>query len=219
MPRGGESRLTSFAFSSPQQPALASAGDGCRRLAGFNQRHVDQMFAEEPDLKLVGAKDLTDDQVIRPIVANFGSAAPKRSSQADDDSVGIEQSRQLNRDLFPSPWRPFDPGGLRHIRRHRQAYSPEQLNTFGDRVNQLDLLAIVFVVQQMELIESRTGNLPVRLFVQVANSHRVGEQLVQLLGHLEPHRLFEVERQCVSDCAVRLDFTGTLMQVGLCADF
>ena len=57
----------------------------------------------------------------------------------------------------------------------RQGHTPKELNPFGDRVDQFDLLVVVFVEEQMELIKSSTGNLPVGFFVHIAKCHRVGK--------------------------------------------
>jgi prepilin-type N-terminal cleavage/methylation domain-containing protein len=74
--------------------------------------------------------------------------------------VGIEQSGQLDRNFFPATRRPFDLGGLSYVGRHGQADTAQQLNSFGDRVNHVHLLAVMLVVKQMQLIESRTSQLP-----------------------------------------------------------
>jgi prepilin-type N-terminal cleavage/methylation domain-containing protein len=79
---------------------------------------------------------------------------------ADDNLVGIEQSGQLDRNFFPATRRPFDLGGLSYVGRHGQADTAQQLNSFGDRVNHVHLLAVMLVVKQMQLIESRTSQLP-----------------------------------------------------------
>jgi hypothetical protein len=73
----------------------------------------------------------------------------------------------------------------------------------------------MFVVQQMELIKSRSGNLPMRFFIKVAERTGIGKNLVELLCHLQPDRLFKLQRQRVAYRSVRLDFTGPLMKPGL----
>src|SRR5207245_3629445 len=48
-------------------------------------------------------------------------------------------------------------------------------------VDQVILLVVVFVEQEMQLIERRAGNLPVMLLVQITERHRVGQKLIQVL--------------------------------------
>lgn len=42
-------------------------------------------------------------------------------------------------------------------------------------------------VKKMGLVERRSPNLPVRLLVQIAESHGIGKELIQLFGHLQPY--------------------------------
>ena len=51
-------------------------------------------------------------------------------------------------------------------------------------IDQLVLLVVMLVEQQMQLVERRSGDLPVVLLVQVAQRHRVGKELVQVLDAL-----------------------------------
>jgi hypothetical protein len=60
-----------------------------------------------------------------------------------------------------------------------------------------------------------TSNLPVALLVQIAKCHRIREQLVQLFGHLQAYRLFQVEWQSMAHGSVGLNFSRTLMKTGL----
>ena len=48
-------------------------------------------------------------------------------------------------------------------------------------------------------------NLPMGFLVEVTQSDRIGEQLVQLLSHLQAHWLFEFQWQAVVDGSVRLN--------------
>ena len=76
----------------------------------------------------------------------------------------------------------------------------------------------MLVVEQMELIKGRAGNLPMGLFVQIAQRHRIGKQLVQLRGHLQAHRFLKLKRQQVTHSSVGLNFARTLMKTRLCGD-
>src|SRR5713101_5934821 len=57
--------------------------------------------------------------------------------------------------------------------------SAERLDPFGDLVDQLDLLAGVFVQQEMELVESRSAHEPMMFLVERVQDLRVREDLVQ----------------------------------------
>ena len=83
-------------------------------------------------------------------------------------------SSRLYRNPFPAEGRPFDLRRLGHVRRHSFADTAEQLDTLGNRVYQFDLLVEVLIEEQMQLIERRSGDLPVRLLIQVAESHGIG---------------------------------------------
>src|SRR5262249_19193102 len=77
---------------------------------------------------------------------------------------------------------------------------------------------IMLVIEQMQLIKRWSGYLPMRLLVQIAYRHRVGEELVQLCRHFQPYRLLKFERQHVGYSSIRLDFTGMLVKTGLGAE-
>src|SRR2546425_9354729 len=94
--------------------------------------------------------------------------------------------------LFRSSfWSARDEGRLGHIGRHRNTDAAEQLDAFGDRIDQRGLLRMMLVEQQMELVESGPGYLPVMLLVQVAQRHGVREQLVEVFDALFAGRLGE----------------------------
>src|SRR3954471_4553384 len=76
----------------------------------------------------------------------------------------------------------------------------------------------MLIVKKMDLVERGSRNLPVRLLVQIAESHGIGKQLVQLFGHLQPYGFLEFKRQRMRDCAIRLNLAGTLMEARLWAD-
>src|SRR5262249_7836639 len=115
--------------------------------------------------KFIGTQHLADDQIIGAIVAEGGSATREDATLPDDYLMGVQQSRQLNRDLFSAARRTLDLGGFSHIRSHGNADAAQKLNPLGDGVNQLNLFVEVLVVEQMQLIEGWTGNLPMRLLV------------------------------------------------------
>ena len=45
------------------------------RLFRVHQGNIDQVLAQEPHLQFIGAQNVADDQVIRAVIAYFGSAA------------------------------------------------------------------------------------------------------------------------------------------------
>ena len=65
------------------------------------------MLAEEPNLQLVGAQDVADCQIVGPVVAQFISPLGKFTARPNDDFVGVQQARELYRDLFTSARRTF----------------------------------------------------------------------------------------------------------------
>lgn len=72
--------------------------------------------------------------------------------------------------------------------RHGDAHSAKQLNSLGDRVNELRLLLVMFVEEQVQLVERGTRNLPVMLLVQISERRRVGQQLIQIVDGLTYYR-------------------------------
>ena len=93
----------------------------------------------------------------------------------------VQQARHLNGDFLAALRRPRNHRRLGDVVRHREAHPAQQLNPLGDLVDQVVLLLVVLVEQQMQQIESRPGDLPVVLLVQIAQGDRIGEQLVEIL--------------------------------------
>jgi hypothetical protein len=58
----------------------------------------------------------------------------------------------------------------------------ESLYPLGNRVDQLDLLACVFIEQQVELVERCASHQPMVLFVEGVEDLRVCQELVQPLA-------------------------------------
>ena len=129
--------------------------------------------------------------------------------------MGIEQTRKLYRHFFPAARWTLNLRGFRHIRRHGKAHSAEQLNPFRDGVHKLHLLVKMFVKQKMKLVEGRSSHLPMRFLVQIAEGHRVREQLIQLRRHFQSNRLFQFQWQQMVHGAVSLNFTCSLVQAWL----
>ncbi len=133
------------------------------------------MFAYEPDLQLIGPQYITDDYIVGAIIPQGGSQFRQFPAVANDDLVRVQQPGKLHRNLLPALGRPLDSGSFRHIVGHCYAETAEQLNPLSDGVDKLRLLTEMLVEKQMKLIESRTGDLPMRFLVQIAQGHGVGE--------------------------------------------
>ena len=70
-------------------PRNACLGRSCWRLFGLDQRHIDQVLAQEPDLKLVSAQHFADNEIVRTIIAQLGSPAGQLTNFANDNLVSI----------------------------------------------------------------------------------------------------------------------------------
>ena len=136
------------------------------------------MLAEKPDLQFVGCASLTARSLV-PSSPSLSARSAKFTAVTNDDLVRIQQPRDLHRNLFPAPGRPFDSSRLGDIVCHGDAQSAEQLNALGDGVDKFRLLTEMFIEKQMELVEGRSGNLPMRFLIQVAQGHSVGKQLIE----------------------------------------
>jgi hypothetical protein len=77
----------------------------------------------------------------------------------------------------------------------------------------------MLIKEKMQLVESRSGNLPVRFLVQIAQRHRVGKKLIELCGHFQPYRLLQFKRQKMVDGSVRLNLRSPLVKPRLSTDF
>jgi hypothetical protein len=77
---------------------------------------------------------------------------------------------------------------------------------------------MVLVIEQMELIEGRSGYLPMRFLVEIAQGHSVCQKRVELLGHLQTNGFFQFKRQLMAYGSITLEFSRMLMKAGLCID-
>src|SRR5580658_5137622 len=126
----------------------------------FHQRSINQVLAQEPHLEFAGAKHIADHQIISAIVAQFIGALREFAAVGNDDLVRVQQAGQLYGNFFTALWRTRNTSQLSHIGRHRNTDSAQQLDSFRDLVDDLILLCVVFVEQKMELVKSRSRNLP-----------------------------------------------------------
>ena len=102
----------------------------------------------------------------------------------------------------------------RSIGCHGQRDSAEQLDSLGDRIDQLGLLSEVLVEEQVQLVESRAGDLPVVLLVEVAQRHGVSDQLIKILDAFLAHVLRQGDWHA-DGVPVRLEFWRMLIDKGL----
>src|SRR5919108_3945731 len=86
---------------------------------------------------------------------------------------------------------------------HRNGNSSEYLNSFSKEVHKVALFFIVFVVQEMQLVESWPGHLPMVLLVHVAKCHGIGEELIKVFR--AGFSFGEPDRK-LSDCSIWLRF-------------
>src|SRR5262249_23617633 len=78
-----------------------------------------------------------------------------------------------------------------------------------DRVHEFVLLPVVLVEEQVQLVERVPGHLPVVLLVEVAQDHRVRQNLVEG-GHAGGANLLVQGQRHPRQGAVRLDFLAAL---------
>ena len=151
------------------------------RSVSSNNRNVGEVFSQKPDVELVRAQDTAHEEIIRAVVPVVGGGLGRLPDFPDHDLVGLEQPRELNGRLLPATGRPGNAGGLGDIGGHRDAEASERLDSRGDVVDELHLLLAVFVEEPVKLMEGPARELPVVLLVEVAERHRIGENLIQVL--------------------------------------
>ena len=126
------------------------------------------VFGYKPDLKLIHPENFADQQVVGSIVATRRRGPGRLAGRIDDDFVGLQQSEDLNGSVFTAPGRAGDARGLGHIVGHGDGHSAEGLNALGQRIHHLHLLAVMFVEEEVQLIEGGSRHLPVMFLVHIA---------------------------------------------------
>src|SRR5204862_2479267 len=107
------------------------------------QWHVHQVFTEKPDLQFIGAKDIADHHVIGTLITDPGCPLGQGTAVADDDLMCVQQTGDLDGNLFASFERALDASSLSDIVRHRQAHAAQKLNAFGYGVHDFDLFVVM----------------------------------------------------------------------------
>src|SRR3954452_21100312 len=160
-----------------------------------DQRDVDEVLGEEPDLQLVPAQDVAHQQVVRAPVLRFVGRVDRVARLADDRLVPAEQARDHRRDLLGPVRRALDLRQLGGVARVANRDPAERLDTLGEQVDQLELLLGVLVEQQMQLVEGGAGDEPGVLLVERVQDRRVGEDLVEGLAALPAPLAAQADRQ------------------------
>lgn len=85
-----------------------------------------------------------------------------------NDFMRMEKSGQLDWGILSATGQPGKVRPLRNIRSHRNGDPADCLNSFSKEVHEFALLFIVLVVQEMQLVEGRSGYLPMVFLIHVA---------------------------------------------------
>jgi hypothetical protein len=171
------------------------------------------MVADEPGLKLVGAEDVADHQIIGPVVSDLVGGFGNVVALLHDELVGFEEAGDLDGNLFAAARRSWDPGDFGYIAAHGDGDAAEELDALGDGVDDFELFVEVLIEEQVELVEGRAGDLPVVLLVHVAEGDGIGKELVELLAHLRADVGVQAVREILYDIAVLLNLLPVLLPV------
>jgi hypothetical protein len=103
-----------------------------RRLFVFvGQASARELFGHEPDLKLVPAQDVADQQIIGPIIAVRRCGMGRPAALIDDEFVSLQQAEQLNGGVLAPAGRASYARCLGNVVRHGDSDSAKGLNAFG----------------------------------------------------------------------------------------
>src|SRR5262249_32517991 len=138
--------------------------------------------------------DLADQEVVRAVVAHLGCLARQGAGRDQHLLVRLEEPRDLHGNLLAAARRPLDLRQRRHVVRGRDADAAERLDALGDLVDLLGQLPGVPVEEQVQRVDGRARDLPVVLLVEVAQHHRVREEIVQSIHGRGPRLVAEPER-------------------------
>src|SRR6266851_1119292 len=169
------------------------------------------MFGDEPDLQLVGADDVADQKIVGAVVAGFVGLFGHSAGFLEDHFVSLEEARNLNRHFFAAARWTGNDGGFGDVGGHGQADGAEALNAFGDAVYQFILFFVVFIEEQMYLVEGVAGYLPMMFFVEITKGNGVGENLVEIFGAFGANGFVQTNGK-LGQFAVGLNFVGMLMK-------
>src|SRR5580704_8405356 len=95
------------------------------RLFFKNQRHLNQMLADEPGLQLIGAQNIADNKIVGSLISRFVRKIRDLQTALNDHLVSLEHSGDLDRYLFPATRRPLEAGDLGYISAHGDSDAAE----------------------------------------------------------------------------------------------
>jgi hypothetical protein len=210
---GGVTRLPQVErdFTVIVRPSLTWTPVGLDRP---HEWHLDHVLGDEPDLQFVAADHVAHDQVVRPIVAAFGRTPRHRARFLQYDLVRVQQARDLHRHLLSTLGRTRNQRRLGDVVSHGHADATRQLDALGDLVDEVVLLAVVFVEQQVQLIEGWPRDLPVVFLVQIAQGHGIRQELVESFNALLAGALRQRNRK-LHEMAERVNLVRVLRCDGL----
>ena len=104
---------------------------------------MSHLLRDEPDLELVRAEHVTNQQVIGSVVAALGRSAGRFARFTNNQFVGLQQAEQLDGGALPATRRTGNEGDFGHIRRHGDSYAAERLNALSQGVYDHSLFHVV----------------------------------------------------------------------------
>src|SRR5262245_41539270 len=129
-------------------------------LPSVGQWNAHDVLGHKPSLQLVAPNDIAHDQIVGSIIAGVRRKARHRARFLEDDFMRVQQAGDLHGHFLAAFGWPRDQGHFGHVRRHGDAHAAQHLDPFGNRVDELILLAVMFVEEQMQLIERWPRELP-----------------------------------------------------------
>ena len=94
-----------------------------------------EVLSHEPCLQLIGANEITHDDVVGAVVAMFGGRGRQRARFVQQELVSIEQAFELLGRRLRASWHARNAAFLHHVVRRRQRDAAEQLHSLGQRVD------------------------------------------------------------------------------------
>ncbi len=190
---------------------VSRSGFGFCRGVCPDEGNVHKVFGDKPNLKLVGADDFAHEEVVCAVVAGFGGLLGHRASFLQKNFVGFEETRDLDRNFFAATRRAGNDAGFSDVCGHGEAYAAEKLDALRDGVHEFVLLFVVLIKEKMKLVESVAGDLPMVLFVEIAEGDGVREYLIQVFDARSAD-VFVERNGKLGDLSERLNFAGVLVQ-------
>src|SRR5579885_235634 len=128
--------------------------------------------------------------------------------------MGLEEAGDLHGHFLTATRRARNLSCFGYIVGHGDADATQQLNAFGDTIDEFDLFAEMLIEKQMQLIKRFARDLPMMFFVQVSQAHSIGKDLVQHSHAVNADCLVKTYRQ-PGNGSEFLNFASALMGDGL----